>query len=607
MQKYDVFISYRRDGGDVTAKHLRDALTERGYRVFLDVESLRNGPFNEALYEVIENTKDFLLILPPNGLDRCVNENDWVRLEIEHAKACNRNIVPVMLKGFSFPEELPESIDFVRFQSAPPSLEINFFDAFVDKLQTFLTSRPHPLRKRILTLSVAVLLLCAAGFGLYYCISTYPLKREDKNLVSSLISYTSLNLTRLDLAGDRYIKELDRALSSVEGKTSDSDTKIQYELFEYSKEIREQADMITALPDSLRQQLLQSPFDVGNLDAFKPALVTVMTEYADNLDYIRESLVGNDGLRAEHKAEYIGILKEMAELDAEMLFYQLNESLLPVTNDDALSLLKTEMLPRMTFLYADRLDLTHDKEALMQKEEAIFQQYEKLVSRYEESVERELDNIDTEQIRDQLEMLTNLRELTGADTGELEERLRGILNKTKQLDQARENLMALDKELAEKKQAVYQKFKPLAEDDLPTLWGKGKKFLTMNMPSAAAECFRLYVDKGDADSKAYGSAALRFAETCTELNLEGGVVVCFFEEDLPKQAVQTGDVIFEVAGKPVRNYTEFSNAVSEEGTYPIKLVRFTETGYELLESVFDTSLGRLAILGLTDDNRAEAE
>ena len=435
MQKYDVFISYRRDGGDVTAKHLRDALTERGYRVFLDVESLRNGPFNEALYEVIENTKDFLLILPPNGLDRCVNENDWVRLEIEHAKACNRNIVPVMLKGFSFPEELPESIDFVRFQSAPPSLEINFFDAFVDKLQTFLTSRPHPLRKRILTLSVAVLLLCAAGFGLYYCISTYPLKREDKNLVSSLISYTSLNLTRLDLAGDRYIKELDRALSSAEGKTSDSDIKIQYELFEYSKEIREQADMITALPDSLRQQLLQSPFDVGNLDAFKPALVTVMTEYADNLDYIRESLIGNDGLRAEHKAEYIGILKEMAELDAEMLFYQLNESLLPVTNDDALSLLKTEMLPRMTFLYAGRLDLTHDKEALMQKEEAIFQQYEKLVSRYEESVERELDNIDTEQIRDQLEMLTNLRELTGADTGELEERLRGILNKTKQLVQ----------------------------------------------------------------------------------------------------------------------------------------------------------------------------
>ena len=72
-------------------------------------------------------------------------------------------------------------------------------------------------------------------------------------------------------------------------------------------------------------------------------------------------------------------------------------------------------------------------------------------------------------------------------------------------------------------------------------------------------------------------------------------------------SVQTGDVIFEVAGKPVRNYTEFSNAVSEEGTYPIKLVRFTETGYELLESVFDTSLGRLAILGLTDDNRAEAE
>ena len=42
-KKYDVFISYRRDGGDVTAKHLRDALTEKGYKVFLDVESLRKN------------------------------------------------------------------------------------------------------------------------------------------------------------------------------------------------------------------------------------------------------------------------------------------------------------------------------------------------------------------------------------------------------------------------------------------------------------------------------------------------------------------------------------------------------------------------------------
>ena len=67
--KYDVFISYRRDGGEVTARILRDSLTERGYNVFFDVESLRSGAFNTKLYSVIDECKDFTLsrskIQPP--------------------------------------------------------------------------------------------------------------------------------------------------------------------------------------------------------------------------------------------------------------------------------------------------------------------------------------------------------------------------------------------------------------------------------------------------------------------------------------------------------------------------------------------------------------
>ena len=57
--EYDVFISYRRDGGAETAKHLRDVLTERGYRVFFDTDSLRSGDFNRKLFDVIDGCKDF--------------------------------------------------------------------------------------------------------------------------------------------------------------------------------------------------------------------------------------------------------------------------------------------------------------------------------------------------------------------------------------------------------------------------------------------------------------------------------------------------------------------------------------------------------------------
>ena len=61
-KEYDIFISYRRDGGESTAKILRDKLTELGYSVFFDVESLRSGDFNKKLYSVIEECDDFLLI-----------------------------------------------------------------------------------------------------------------------------------------------------------------------------------------------------------------------------------------------------------------------------------------------------------------------------------------------------------------------------------------------------------------------------------------------------------------------------------------------------------------------------------------------------------------
>ena len=72
----DVFISYRRDGGDMTAMYIYQALKERGYNVFYDLEVLRAGKFNEALLQAIDSCKDFVLILSPRALDRCVEEGD---------------------------------------------------------------------------------------------------------------------------------------------------------------------------------------------------------------------------------------------------------------------------------------------------------------------------------------------------------------------------------------------------------------------------------------------------------------------------------------------------------------------------------------------------
>lgn len=78
-------------------------LKEDGYHPFLDIETLRSGKFNEQLYDKIAECGDFLCVLPPSGLDRCKNADDWIRLEIARAIELKKNIVPVLMRGFSFP------------------------------------------------------------------------------------------------------------------------------------------------------------------------------------------------------------------------------------------------------------------------------------------------------------------------------------------------------------------------------------------------------------------------------------------------------------------------------------------------------------------------
>ena len=130
---HDVFISYRRDGGEMAAMLIYQALTERGYNVFSDVEVLNAGRFNEALLQNIRACKDFLLVLSPGALDRCNDPEDWVRQEIAEAIRDEKNIVPIMMKGFAFPETLPPEIEAIRYyHGLTPQRE--FFRESIDRL-----------------------------------------------------------------------------------------------------------------------------------------------------------------------------------------------------------------------------------------------------------------------------------------------------------------------------------------------------------------------------------------------------------------------------------------------------------------------------------------
>lgn len=109
---YDVFISYRRDKGAMIARNLQQALSALGLKVFFDMEELTDGKFNEKLYDSIEQSKNVIFLMTEGALDRCVNEGDWVRNELEHVIDRDINLIPIAPTGtpIAFPDALPEKL-----------------------------------------------------------------------------------------------------------------------------------------------------------------------------------------------------------------------------------------------------------------------------------------------------------------------------------------------------------------------------------------------------------------------------------------------------------------------------------------------------------------
>ncbi len=167
-KKYDIFISYRRNGGFETAKHLYDLLTHDGYNVSFDIDTLRSGEFPEALLTRIDQCKDFILILNRTALDRCLDEssdkkNDWLRNELAYAIQTRKNIIPVFASDFAFPESLPEDISKLKSINGIHYNE-QYFDAMYGRLKQFLKSRPVHKIRRVLFFAASV--ACLAGiFG----------------------------------------------------------------------------------------------------------------------------------------------------------------------------------------------------------------------------------------------------------------------------------------------------------------------------------------------------------------------------------------------------------------------------------------------------------
>lgn len=188
---YDIFISYRRKGaGAGVAGELQSKLENMGYKVFLDVDEIGSGQFPEQIEKAISECKDFILVLSPGTLDRCVVEEDWVRREILHAQKQNKNILGVGLPGFIMPEAeaLPDPLKpmtTIQVFSWTHEYRTASFEKIAENLVSTQVKKKKNRHKLIALVPTALILVVAALLLLAKKPAAEPVEAQETQVVAA--------------------------------------------------------------------------------------------------------------------------------------------------------------------------------------------------------------------------------------------------------------------------------------------------------------------------------------------------------------------------------------------------------------------------------------
>ena len=580
---YDIFISYRRDGGEYTAKILRDRLEELGYRVFFDVESLRSGDFNTELYSVIDGCKDFLLILSPGALDRCVNGNDWVRCEVERALLRDKNIIPILLRGFSFPEKLPPSLEPVRIKNG---LEANtqFFDAFIGRLQKFLRAKPpalrqvtqNPLFKRTLPVLLALLVVGAVGLAASFALGAwergFPHTAQEKSVTSEVIYYTESHLTGLDLMGDGVGDAISAARRCL--STGAAEYSALEDAFELAFQTLEDCDVDGLAPDDgflgRVGALSDAPFASEDLLGMHDALVSFRESWAGNLAYLQWTADPETFLTASDRMSILDSYETLLEEELKQNAACANELLLPITDSGTLEEFQYKYLPILGRVPLSAATWSTDAAAL-------------------EAAITASDNRQQEALRD----LSALVGSTNAENAALREYMvRAYMTLGVSRDAAEQYV---DAQL--RVTEAYRQLLPETGDTEEVLWAKLAGLVHLGYYDGAAQCvdaIEAAVEGTDPYVGDYLPALRLFLDSAGQTGINYGVmVVGWASPDTPNEVYQIGDVIVALNGQVCRTYEEYTalKGALPEGSYTASVLRAGASGaLELEELELDTGM-----------------
>ena len=141
---YDIFISYRRDDAREHARNVQLALRSNGFgKVFFDYDSIQDGEFTKRIINAVYSCTDFLLLLSPKSMERCVNQGDPVACEIRAAKKYGKHIIPMQLNGkeITWPKGFPIDLEFIKDIHWHDHMTNSYFDESIKKLILRLKTR----------------------------------------------------------------------------------------------------------------------------------------------------------------------------------------------------------------------------------------------------------------------------------------------------------------------------------------------------------------------------------------------------------------------------------------------------------------------------------
>lgn len=150
--KYQVFISYRRVGGDAFAKLLVDNIKKEGYSVFYDYDGLGSGDYGTIIEDAIKNCIDYIILLSKDSLVKRSGEDKFFA-ELALAIKEDKNIIPVFLNGFDIDlyNNMELSADIKKIKKYNGLLsDMGDFSHWFNKLQEkFFKSIPNNVNKKI--------------------------------------------------------------------------------------------------------------------------------------------------------------------------------------------------------------------------------------------------------------------------------------------------------------------------------------------------------------------------------------------------------------------------------------------------------------------------